>query len=445
MSESIRPLLVRGIAAAKANERDEARFYLEWVLREIEAGDEQKVSAWLWLSQISDQPEQRRECLENALALDPTNALARRGLALLNQPATTDAPVHDPFQPDLPIRPADAPQPPSVRRYVCPKCGGKMAFAAQSRKLICTYCGHQLWEYQAIQSGALAHEQDFAATLPMTKAHRWELPVERRLACQSCGATVTLAPAQMTGACLFCGSAYSVAPAEDRDLIAPEAVIPFQFDVAAATKHIHSWLEKQRFRPGDLDEEAALSPPRGVYLPFWTFDVSGEVTWRGWVWEGSGRNGRWVPRNGNYLAYHNDLLIPASHSLPHDLLNAVANFDPKAMVAYSADALADWPTEIYQVSMADASLVARRRALDEAKEHVHYRSLGGERVRDLSFSSAGLVVESFKLALLPVWISRYRYKGESYRLFVNGQSGEVAGRVPRSGVQKLLADIFGKG
>ena len=39
------------------------------------------------------------------------------------------------------------------------------------------------------------------------------------------------------------------------------------------------------------------------------------------------------------------------------------------------------------------------------------------------------------LALLPVWISAYTWKGKTFRLLVNGQSGEVIGDVPRSWVK----------
>lgn len=442
MSDSVRSLLVRGIAAAKAEEPDEARFFLEWVLREQDASDEQKVNAWLWLSQLKPDPADRRDCLENALALDPSNALARRGLAFLNH-SVSSADVVDPFDKPQPVTTPAALTASQVRRYVCPQCGGRMSFAADKRKLTCASCGHQTWEYKAIQDGALVREQDFAAALPTAKAHRWELPAERTLECQGCGATVALAPAHVTGTCPFCNSAYSAHTSPSRELVAPEGVLPFQFDASAARKHVGAWLGKQRFRPSDLDDEATIATLCGVYLPFWTFDLSGEIKWRGWVWEGSGRNGRWVPRDGAYLVYHNDMLIPATHSLPVDLLGRLTDYDMNALVPYSTDAIADWSTEIYQVTMSDASLVARRRALEAGIRHIQNRTLGSENTKDVTFNSSGVTIDSFKLVLLPVWVSGYRYKRQSFSLAVNGQTGKVVGDVPRNGFRKLLAGIFG--
>jgi len=38
---------------------------------------------------------------------------------------------------------------------------------------------------------------------------------------------------------------------------------------------------------------------------------------------------------------------------------------------------------------------------------------------------------TFKLVLLPVWIGNYRYKGQDFKIMVNGQTGKVAGEKPR--------------
>jgi hypothetical protein len=45
--------------------------------------------------------------------------------------------------------------------------------------------------------------------------------------------------------------------------------------------------------------------------------------------------------------------------------------------------------------------------------------------------------------MLPMWVAEYRYRNESFLVAVNGQSGKAAGHVPRSGLQKALAGLFG--
>lgn len=445
MSESVRQMLVRGMAAAKTGQpqdKEEARYYLEWVLRSFDADSDQKVNAWLWLSQVEDDPKKKRDCLENALAMDPANGPARRGLAILDGRLKAED-VIDPNRPIEPAKPEVTLQPSGVRRYVCPKCGGRMSFVADKRSLVCDYCGNRLHEYQALQQGALLSEQDFTTALATAKGHRWELPVERILKCEGCGAAFALPPLQVSGQCPFCGSAH-VLTASTGELIEPEGILPFQIDVDEAIKRIRLWLDNLKFRPGDLDERAAIAKPRKVFLPFWTFDLGGTMNWRAQVEEGYGENKTWTPRNGIYLVYHDDLLVPATRAIPKDMLDDLGDYDTKALVSFSAELLSDTIAEIYQVPLVDASLVARQQALRIGQAYIQSNDLAGETYQDFFMNSGGLIIESYKLTLLPMWITQYRYKKELFLVAVNGQSGKVAGHVPRSGLQKALAGLFGQ-
>ena len=73
-------LLNQGITALKAGRKAEARALLARLLQQ-DPRDEQ---AWLWLSGAVETDEERRRCLERALALNPGNQAARRGLARLS-------------------------------------------------------------------------------------------------------------------------------------------------------------------------------------------------------------------------------------------------------------------------------------------------------------------------------------------------------------------------
>jgi len=468
MSDAVRDLLTRGVAAAKAGEKKEARFYLEWVIRREDAEGSQRAQAYLWLSEVSDDPAERRNCLEEVLALEPGNALARRGMAIL-QGRLRPEDIIDHRRPVQPAAPAPVTQD-TVRRYVCPKCGGKMTYAADHRAVQCERCGHRMWEYDAITHGlqplAVA-EQDFVATLPTARAHRWELASVRTLTCQGCGANVTLPPAHAAGSCPFCSSAHVVVGQETRELIGPDGVLPFQVNADRALQLVRDWLKQQRFRPDDLDKRAMIDDPAAVYLPYWTFDIGGAVECTVMVPEqeiddsgaelvlgmmiGTGgrryrHEVRWIPQNFSVLVDQDDLLVPASRSLSNDILEKLTPFDTSVLVPYEPVLLSDWPAEIYQLTMADASVVAREKVVNDARGELKQQAgtlYPG--YRDPSVNTLGILIESYKLALLPAWVSGYRYQGQRYVVAINGQTGEVVGNVPRGGVQKLLARVFGDG
>ena len=150
---------------------------------------------------------------------------------------------------------------------------------------------------------------------------------------------------------------------------------------------------------------------------------------------------------GSHLVYEDDVLVPASHKLPPDLIvEEVECYLLGDVVPYTESYLADWPAEVYEVSVSDASLVARRKALEKSRHFVQTRvnaTLGY--VKDLQLNTSGVVVESFKLILLPVWIARYRYEDVVYHVLVNGQTSNVRAQVPRSGLQKFFGSLFNRG
>src|SRR5215211_5786343 len=94
MSDNARDLLIYGVAAAKADSKEEARNYLEWVLR-TDADLDQQAEAWYWLSRITGDPKEKRDCLENVLSIYPRHPEARRDLAILDGRLRPEA-MHDP-------------------------------------------------------------------------------------------------------------------------------------------------------------------------------------------------------------------------------------------------------------------------------------------------------------------------------------------------------------
>jgi hypothetical protein len=91
--------LRQGIAAAQAGDAERAS---ELLMRVVDV-DEYNEQAWLWLSSIVGSDADREICLENVLAINPDNKLAKSGLVHIR---TKKA------QPPAPREPEPAPPPP---------------------------------------------------------------------------------------------------------------------------------------------------------------------------------------------------------------------------------------------------------------------------------------------------------------------------------------------
>ncbi|MFN8527885.1 MAG: hypothetical protein U0670_04670 [Anaerolineae bacterium] len=75
-SDQARDLRQRGIAAAKAGQKEEARTLLQQSIR-IEPNSE---AAWLWLASVARDAAERRFCLEKLLEINPNNETALKAL-----------------------------------------------------------------------------------------------------------------------------------------------------------------------------------------------------------------------------------------------------------------------------------------------------------------------------------------------------------------------------
>lgn len=428
MSDSTRDLLVFGIAAAKANSKSEARNYLERLVRDTTAEQSEIVEAWRWLSEISDDPKEKRDALDQVLAHNPMDPQARRALAILNG----DLKPSDIIDPDhMAARPAPkAPTPIEARRFVCVNCGGRMSFSPDHTSLTCDYCGRRQSLASAISNGAMLEERDFSVALATTKGHSRPVATQS-IKCTGCGASFVLSPEIISKCCPYCGSAYVVEQVETRELIAPQAIAPFVISRDRAQRAVLEWYRSKGFKVLSAD---AL--PSGVYLPAWTFDIGGVIEWHCEIKIGD----TWLPQTGSYLVGENDIIIVASHTLSAQLTREMETTLANRLVSFDPGYLADWVTETYQVNLGDASLVARARAIRRAQPNIE-ASISNNH-RNLHLSTLKLVIESYKLILLPLWIARYHLQEKWYSIAIDGQSGEIRAEKPNQGILDWFENLM---
>jgi Tfp pilus assembly protein PilF len=79
--QQLAQMLYDGALAVQQGDYERARDLLLQVVEH----DEENAQAWLWLSGAVDDLDDQQTALENVLALDPANAAAQRGLALIEQ------------------------------------------------------------------------------------------------------------------------------------------------------------------------------------------------------------------------------------------------------------------------------------------------------------------------------------------------------------------------
>jgi hypothetical protein len=92
------------------------------------------------------------------------------------------------------------------------------------------------------------------------------------------------------------------------------------------------------------------------------------------------------------------------------------------------------------VPLADASLEAR--ALVYERLRGQSGDVAAMSLRNLSISTAGMLVEAFSLVHFPVWVSHYSLNDRRYAATINGQNGHVDGELPAPSIRSFIKQLF---
>ena len=425
-------LVTEGILAAKDGDRPLA------ISRLKKATTYHKADArpWIWLSSTTDDPKEQREYLENAVAADPTDATARRGLVMLSEKLDKSRLVPE-GQAVQPLRPSQ-PQEAVAEAAMCPNCGGRMSFNIQKFGLVCESCGYT--HVTEAQPAADSAEQTMDYVLPTTRSQRWA-EAQHRLNCAQCGALILLPPGQNSTGCPYCGSNQLIESTEAVELLDPQVIGVMKIEAKQANTLAQKWLGQGLFAPDDLTRLTHNLKLRPAYYPFWTFDGTLEIDWRCEVNEGTSRNPHWVPRNGTEFQNFDDVLVPGLRSMSPDLLAAVEPFKLKEVVEFKPEFLVGWQALSYNRPMADASLSAREKVVTRLRRALNSRVEPGREKRNINSGAGKWSGLTYKYVLLPLWTGAYVYQGKQYRVLINGQTGKAGGSKPSDRIKVAVIAV----
>ncbi|WP_123042191.1 hypothetical protein [Cohnella candidum] len=333
--------------------------------------------------------------------------------------------------------------------FPCSGCGGQMQFDTASQGLKCRYCGaEQSIENLAGQPREHEFDEDGGDEAEQTD---WGTE-QQAIHCESCGGETLIPAGQTATTCVFCGSP-KVLPQGNPGTIRPESVIPFRTSRDEAAALFKKWKKKRWFLPNDFKKQDVKANLNGIYIPYWTYDAETYSVYSAEVGVYHYRtvtktrtvNGKtetyteterytvWHWTHGDYGRGFDDILIPASGHYDDALLEKLGDFDLSKLNGYRPEYLSGFIAERYSVSRREGWQRARDKA-DSVLETEIRREIGGDELRNLSIRTQYSDI-TYKHLLLPVWNAAYTYKTKPYRYMVNGQTGTVSGRVPRSAVK----------
>ncbi len=389
---------------------------------------------YVWLSATTENPQEQKEFLEQAFSIDPHNAEARRGLAILNgkiDKAKLLEVGHN-FQPGQSSEIEDA----QGKVFQCPKCGGRMTYAIDKQLVCCEYCGYvrQETHHQDIYSVADQAEKVLDFVIPTTDGYRW-VSGQHHLSCGSCGAISILPKNQKSQRCPYCGSNQLTDSIELRELIDPHVIALIKIDRKEAMERVKKWMRRGLFTYDNLINSSKRIQLNPAYYSFWTFDGISEVHWSCEVLADQAGDVSWESRHGVQSHVFNDVLVSGVKAIDERDLASISPFDLENVEKFNPEFLAGWSTILYDRPISDASIIARKLVSKQFRPQIYQTIEIGHKKRNLQIGTGKWTDMTYKHILLPIWVGIYKFKGKSYRILLNGQNGKISGQKPRDSLK----------
>ncbi|MBE9918232.1 hypothetical protein G8C92_29980 [Paenibacillus donghaensis] len=343
-------------------------------------------------------------------------------------------------------------------RFPCPGCGAQMIFDADSQQLKCSYCGNTApIDVPEDYEEPVEHDLDFADESDES-LRDWGTE-QQVIKCENCGAEMLIPVLQTAAMCAFCGSP-KVLPQGSDDSIRPESLIPFHITKEKAVELFLKWKRKRWFVPNAFKKQHINSNVTGIYVPFWTFDAqtdsdySAEVGIYHYRTETRTRtvDGKtetyteqvrytvWHSTSGSYSLFYNDVLIPASSLHDSKLIRKFDDFDLNDLSPYKPEYLSGYIAERYNVSLRDGWDEAETQIDSDLESRIRSK-IGGDEIRNLRICT-DYYDKTYKHVLLPLWNATYTYRNKTYQYMVNGETGSISGKVPRSAWKITFFTLF---
>jgi LSD1 subclass zinc finger protein len=336
----------------------------------------------------------------------------------------------------------------------CHQCGARLTFAPGTDSLKCEFCGAvNTIEVDETAKAEAQKEIDFYEFIK-NKEETASKTVVLTIKCDGCGAETTFDPNVVSDRCDFCDSPLTAKEGHKTSLIAPKGILPFKVNDKEGIQLYQKWLKKLWFAPNKLKTYARQSEKlAGIYIPYWTYDANTYTHY-------SGRRGddyqrtetytndegkteertvtetRWSSVSGNVSRNFDDVLVPASNSLPTNYVDALEPWDLENIVPYDTKYLSGFKSETYQIGLEQGFDKAKVKMEDTIREDVR-SDIGGDH-QEISSLNTNYSDITFKHILLPIWLSAYRYNDKVYRFMINGRTGEVQGERPYSWIKITL-------
>ncbi|MDD4210847.1 MAG: hypothetical protein PHC46_00430 [Clostridia bacterium] len=322
----------------------------------------------------------------------------------------------------------------------CKNCGGGMEFNPENQELQCLHCNSII----NFETGERVVKKPFENMEQEFQSWDKESVLVR---CTNCGSKEVVSSKNIAHKCSFCGST-KMGNTNDLPGIKPNGVLPFIITEKQSTVNFMKWLKKRWFTPSDLKKTARINTFSGVYTPTWSYDDEIHTHYKGVLTRTETR--RVGDRTESYTVSFpvrgkrddsfTDILVPVGQKIDRVSFKRLEPFKFATLRIFNSNYLAGFTASHYSINATEAW----KSAVQYMKSDITRRIVQKHNADGVSYLDMDLTHKNTKYSyiLLPIWVCNYFYKQKLYNFFINGNTGKVTGKVPRSAIKIILFILF---
>ena len=305
--------------------------------------------------------------------------------------------------------------------YKCPHCDGALEYNPKHGKMKCPYCGSHI-RMQELKVEDYKLQKDDASEIHINDGETMSCKI---YTCTTCAGELAVNDVEASTFCPYCGQPTIVFSRISQEL-KPRYIVPFKITKEQAIFNIRQRVSKSRFAPDDV-RKFDIERIRGIYVPYWLFDLDfyDNIKFDGYT--GSKNKSYWVYTREAACSY-NGITLDASKNLNDELSIRLEPYDLTQVVPFEPGYLSGFYTDKFDVEEEQLVDAAVKRAMGFFDEEVR-KSVEGT-ITGIRERNPQYCIKRTEYALLPAWFLTFRHKNVPYTLIVNGQTGKVVGSIP---------------
>ncbi|MBR6666526.1 MAG: hypothetical protein IKL22_12530 [Lachnospiraceae bacterium] len=305
--------------------------------------------------------------------------------------------------------------------FKCKNCGGNTVYSPEHEGMFCPYCESE-------------------------KSHERKHDLYNITHCPDCSGELEIGEYTSALQCPYCSN-YIILNERVEGEFTPKKMIPFKYSKNMVKQLMRDNFKSRVFAPTDFLSEVRLNSMTGEYVPFWLYDYDARCVYRG---EGT-KTRSWSSGEMHYTetSYYNiirdmnvgysDIPVDASIAMPDHIMDLMEPYNYDYMVDFVPEFMSGFNGQKYNMSVD----TLEKRAIEKLRssaDTILRNSINGYSQVVATDRQVTPKRTDGKFCLLPVWKYIYKYKGEEYPFYINGQTGKIIGKAP---VSKAKVKAYG--